>query len=318
MSNDLILRRQQILEGPGLTSREPSGRSLLAAARLGLVAIAMLAVGAIGGTGCSCGEEPVDGGPSPECTVGTLDCSCDSDDECRTDLACVADTCTACVWGTDSCPCNAGACTGAGQVCDQTADTCRDSTACEQAGCAQFQLCEQPEGQDAVCLEDCEPGYDWNGINCAAIPSCNENDPGYFDCGDNRECSIVAGAVECGACINGTVEVNGVCLENDCEAICGTGRTCRDNTDGGPPVCGDCDPSFIENAAGDCIDVVTCADLVATNPCDSDEVCLEATENSAARCATESQCETGFVASPVTGNCSTPRYTSGGVTQTSS
>lgn len=284
-------------------SVRPSGRMSLL--RLSVLGFTLIAFSAIGGAGCDCGTDPVDGGsPDPDpCTAGTDGCECDADGECGTDLACADDVCGECVWGTSGCPCAEGACTDGTDVCDQTDDVCRPTTACEEAGCEQFQLCDD-SGQDAVCLEECEPGYDWNGINCTATPSCTEGDPGFFDCGTDRECEVSGGAVVCGDCINGTVDVNGECLDNDCGAVCGEGRTCSDNADGGAPVCGDCDPSYVEDPNGDCIDRVTCADLAEDAPCDSDEVCLEANATTDARCAAQANCDEGFVASPVSNACS--------------
>lgn len=245
---------------------------------------------------CNCGGEvpETDGGTDqPTCVAGTEGCPCD-ENACGEDLICSNGECVACVFGTDGCPCEEGTCQG-GDVCDQTDGTCRQPTACEQAGCAQYQLCEQNPGEDALCLKECQDGYRFvqDTSSCVAIPSCDENDPGFVDCGP-RECTAAEAGVTCGDCLDGFVEVDGECVAEGCELLC-PGRECEEDSgaDGGPPVCGDCLPGFILDAAADeCVDLVTCAEA----NCGPNEFCIEAQLPARnAECRQEASCPTGQV-----------------------
>lgn len=243
---------------------------------------------------CNCGQEPPgnDSGPKPPtCVVGTEGCPCD-EGTCGEDLLCSDGECVACAFGTPGCPCEEGTCTG-GDVCDQTDGTCRQPTACEEAGCAQYQLCEQNTGEDALCLKECEAGYRFvqETSTCVAIPSCDDGDPGFVDCGP-RECEAGDAGVTCGACRDGFAEVDGECLDDGCASVC-PGRECTEGGDAGPAVCGDCLPGFIlDSNTDECVDLVTCAEA----NCATGEFCIEAQLPSQnAECRAEANCPTGQV-----------------------
>ncbi len=79
-----------------------------------------------------------------------------------------------------------------GEICDTGG--CRLPITCGEAGCLEHQLCEQPPGEDARCLEECEEGWAWQpaaGI-CGRIGStCQPGVEGSIlsDCEDaGRAC----------------------------------------------------------------------------------------------------------------------------------
>jgi hypothetical protein len=186
-------------------------------------------------------------------------------------------------------------------VCDVVSTTCREPTSCEQAGCAQYQLCDQPAGADATCLADCEDGFGFDGEGCVPTPSCDADAPGFVDCG-NRVCTELAGAVDCGDCLPGLVESDGECKENNCETLCGSNVVCE-GEDAGPIDCETslCEEGFVPDPIGDgCIEWRTCADL----SCGANEYCLESTPTRAAECLVASPCGAKEVATS-DGSCAT-------------
>jgi hypothetical protein len=256
------------------------------------------------GSGCGCDEPPggTDGGGNvtPDCPVGTAGCPCDGD-TCGDDLICENDTCAACVFGTRDCPCTGGAggSCDSGDVCDATDGTCRAPSQCEMAGCGQYQLCDEPTGQDAVCLDDCESGYEWvsSSSSCVAVESCNSSDPGYVDCGD-RVCEPGDGGVACGACDMGLAEVDGGCVMNDCATLC-PGRECTESGGDAGPTCGDCLDGWLDDGNGNCLDLVVCSEL----NCGSD-FCVEARAPSTnAECKAVSVCVASNQVENDQGNC---------------
>jgi hypothetical protein len=239
------------------------------------LAVVGVAVGA-----CGCDPPPVvDAG----CRAGMLGCPCDGD-TCDGVLACRDEVCVACSPGSRACPCDDGACEG-GDVCDRVSTSCREPTPCEEAGCAQYQDCEQVAGEDAMCLPSCEDGFGFDGDECVPTPSCDPSAPGFVDCGD-RVCTELAGAVDCGACGGGLIEIDGECVTNDCSTLCGDNRECEVG-DAGTIGCGLCDPGFVNAPGGaGCVAQQTCDDIT----CQSNEVCIESTVSSPAECRVRSTC----------------------------
>ncbi|HEY1101717.1 MAG TPA: hypothetical protein VGF99_22445, partial [Myxococcota bacterium] len=231
---------------------------------LHLLFIAVVA-GVVGTSGCAgCDPPPpvvTDAGVD-ECVPGTVDCACGDDDDCGIDLVCSDDVCVACAFGTVGCPCLAGAC--GNDVCDADTSLCRPASACEQAGCAQHRLCEQEPGTDAVCLDACEDGYEFDVDSCLPAASCDPLAPGY--CGDDRACTAGGDGDVCGDCNDGFVDVDGACVDRSCAGLDCEGRlhrSCTDGEDGG--VCGDCLETH-EDVDGVCVALVTCASLNCQAP----------------------------------------------------
>lgn len=270
-----------------------------------ILLVGLLGAVAIAGPGCSCDPPPDgdgdgdgdddDAGPDP-CVPGTVDCACDDGGggACGDDLVCEDDVCVACVFGTVGCPCDAGAC--GDDVCDADTGVCRAPSECEQAGCAQRQLCTQEPGADAVCLPACEAGFEFDpadGGSCLALPSCDAVDPGY--CGDDRACAEggvgggQAGDV-CGDCDTGFIDVDGACVDNSCAGLDCEGRLNRFCTEGANgPACVDCQEGFVDDVAapgGVCTALVTCESLNCQAPLE----CVFDSGNAVPQCREPSLC----------------------------
>jgi len=266
-------------------------------------AVGVVVVSAAGCSGCE--PTPADGAPDDagvvDCVAGTVDCECAANDVCGDDLVCTADVCVACVFGTIGCPCAADGC--GVDVCDVDTDRCREASACEKAGCAQHRLCEQEPGADAVCLDACEPGYEFDVDACLPVPSCTVGDPGF--CGANRAC--VEGGVDgdvCGACDGGFVDAGGECVDNSCAGLRCEAREHRSCVDGeAGPACADCLEGYVEEA-GVCVALVTCESLNCQAPlqcvfetgsdepvCQQPAVCpLQQVQNSSGTCVACTAC----------------------------
>jgi hypothetical protein len=158
-------------------------------------------------------------------------------------------------------------------------------------------------GQDAECLPECEDGYTFDDVSksCSALPSCTLGDPGFVDCGANRECAVMD-TVQCGECLAGYIDDgNGTCIPFDCayqDCENTEGRNCAETILG--PQCTSCLDGWILHAESDtCIDVVTCEEL----SCALNEICIEAeTDGTDARCVVPDPCEPAQVATS-TGAC---------------
>jgi hypothetical protein len=245
----------------------------------------------------------IDAGPG--CVLGTEECLCrEQEIPCDFDLACSAGgICEACPWGSEGCPCAAGLCSDAQNVCDQNTFFCRQPSGCEEAGCAQRQLCDRPPGSDALCLQQCENGYDWNAATsaCEAAPSCDPAAPGFVDCGPHRAC-IAQDGIQCGECLAGFIEsADGACVAYDCPFLDCEGtasRVCIETASG--PQCGVCLPGHLYSPLTDaCVDKITCSELT----CAEGEVCVEAVvDGSDAFCQAPRPCTSTEVASS-SGQC---------------
>lgn len=271
---------------PPSSASRPRSTRLLTLGWLGLLPFAA----------CICQPPTTDAGVpdgGAECVLGEADCGCRSDDTCEQDLVCDNGTCETCTWGSRGCPCTAAGSCDNGDVCDDVGSECRAPTQCEFEGCAQHQLCDNPAGGDAVCLEECEGGYSWNAgtQSCDADPSCDPGDPGYVACDPGVACVDDANGVRCEGCLDGYVDVGGSCLpEDDCATFCGAGRDCVLG-DGGA-TCGDCQTGYIYDSANDeCVDRVTCDEL----SCGVDQICIAATPTTDAECRDAANCPTGQV-----------------------
>ena len=250
------------------------------------------------GAGCPAAEgdpPPTDAGSVEECPTGTVDCACNLDGTCATDLACEGAVCVDCIWGSTDCPCLASGGCGPDSVCDDAERTCRAPTLCENAGCAQHQLCSAAAGGDAVCSAACEPGYDFDAstVSCTATPTCTAGAPGTLTCGPGLQCVEDAQGARCEACQAGFVGFDGVCVpDTSCAAYCGPGRDCVLPTADFPAECRNCDAGFVlDDVADRCVDRITCSE----RSCGATEVCLEATAEADATCVDNGACPLGQV-----------------------
>lgn len=285
------------------TARRKAASSLPATLALGLLA----SLGA-----CDCAGPGADAGPADsgavDCPEGTPDCACAADDVCEADLACQGGTCRECAWGTRGCPCDDGACDG-DMLCDATDRECRAPTSCELAGCAQYQLCEEPDAGDAVCLAECSAGYTWNETTsaCAPTPSCDPNAPGLLTCPTGIGCRDDGAGVRCEGCAEDYTDLGNGCLPNNsCATWCGAGRDCTFPNDGqflgdnGPALCGDCQSGFAYDGDDDiCVPRVTCDQLTCGT-----QTCVPATAFADAFCRPPATCGDGQVETAA-GNCAT-------------
>ncbi|MEL6178260.1 MAG: hypothetical protein AAFS10_04870 [Myxococcota bacterium] len=272
-----------------------------------------------GAEGCGCNMDGtcneglvcVDGSCAPGMDAcaempGSMGCPCEEGD-CAGDLVCVEGTCQTCPSSMEGCPCVMGMCTG-GLVCD--AGACRGATTCIDAGCAEFQLCTEAPGMDAVCEEACEEGYTWTGTECQAAPSCEPDAPGSIadECVTaNRTCVVNGlGEAMCGDCLAGYIVDGDTCrrpLGCDNVNCAAENRECIAGDMMTDATCGGCLVGFVEEG-GACV-----ADLTSNcDPGDPNSI-LDECMNQMRDCisggdgAICGECIDDFVEDPGSGEC---------------
>ncbi len=261
-----------------------------------------------GALDCPCDGDTCDDGltcmdstcvPVPECPPGSLDCPCDGG-ACDDPLVCINDVCRDCPTDTAGCPCPEGAC-GGGLVCARGA--CREAVPCAAAGCGPFQQCQEAaDGADAVCLEACADGFDWDPVAAACVeqpPTCAPDAPTSIAAAcaaENRTCVEDQGAA-CGACLPGHREEAGACVIDD-------RANCDDDPNDAHSIAVDCElaqrecvPSAEGAACGACLaglvdDPSTggCRAIDTFAECDVEDDCAEGLICSARAPAADARC----------------------------
>lgn len=166
-----------------------------------------------------------DGAPDPEapdaCLRGAVGCPC-LDGVCAPEAACVDGVCRICDPPVEGCPCDVERPCDDDSVCDE--GRCRARLTCVDVPCAARQRCGAPDGGDARCLPDCEPGFDWYADvgRCEPIAdaSCVVGAPGSVavDCAAlGRRCEERAEGAACGGCLEGRTDEGGARL--DCRRL---------------------------------------------------------------------------------------------------
>lgn len=221
--------------------------------------------------GLTCGED----GLCRPCSSDIAGCPCDEEGACEVGLVCDEDElCAECDPETAGCPCDEEGACGGGLVCDPQEELCRLPLGCVDLTCGDQQRCGQTPGQDAACLEECLPGFVWDGAQgrCVADgPSnCQEGSPDSLaeDCEAlSRACVEEDGGARCGDCLDGTTDEGGAlatcrpvvdCAALACEA---QNRLCAQPNPRADALCGDCAPGF-EEQQGACVALgqTTCLD----------------------------------------------------------
>ena len=250
-----------------------------------------------------------------DCVVGAADCPCDTDGVCNDDLYCAEDMrCRTCDANGVGCACTEADGCSDELVCDTDDLTCRGELTCEDdadgaLGCGAQQLCDDGEdGEDAVCLEECEAGFEWDGVACVMIvtASCDPWRPTASSPTVTRRIGSAwemgVGAM-CGACQSGYVEEGMTCRALvTCADI---GATCsaenRECTDGDgtstDAACGDCVDPFEEDMLGAC-ELPSDATCVMGEPqsivdfcADQNRECFDPLDGTGAECG---DCIAGF------------------------
>ncbi|MFH1810710.1 MAG: hypothetical protein ABIJ09_18355 [Pseudomonadota bacterium] len=206
------------------------------------------------------------------CPAGQEGCACDGT-SCDSGLYCTgAGLCAVCVDDVVGCPCTEGTCSG-GLACDGTSTLCREPVLCAAAGCVAHQRCDEPPGEDAVCLPDCTAGYFWD----SSSQSCQVTRP---NCEPGAEGSILAvcqalymtcvassSGATCSGCEDGAKPVSSDVTAGcrpvwTCATLCtATGRDCvSEAVDVTDATCGGClqdlvalDPAHVETGCTDAI-----------------------------------------------------------------
>lgn len=206
--------------------------------------------------------------------------ACESDGECRQvayyggATACREGRCTStvppCEAGADGCPCLAGGACNGGLVCDAASTRCRAAKSCTQAGCAAHQLCEEgASGQDARCLESCEPGFMWDPITAtcgATAATCDEGATGSIKAqcdAQHRVCVTDGAGAHCGDCQSGYEASGNECVASDlCKPLdcAARHRLCEVSATTQTAACTRCEDGYVEDGAA-CRALATCASL---------------------------------------------------------
>ena len=232
------------------------------------------------------------------------------DPACDAGGVCQGTLCAACSGDIAGCPCEAGAC--ADLVCDTDSFTCRGALTCADLSCLERQLCTEGNATtDARCAMACEAGYVWDGASERCQPmamNCTPGHPASLDetcAAEGRLCVTTATSAECGACVEGRIEVEGSCVSPitcaalDCASM---HRECVASTPTAHASCGDCLAGYVVGAGGTCAPDpdATCdsgSDLLAA--CDADNRECGATLD-AFGCL---GCKAGFIEDGETGAC---------------
>jgi len=195
------------------------------------------------------------------------DCvECAASEDCAADpyygegATCINGMCTpACPNTMAGCPCADGEC-GAGLVCDQTTETCREPYTCDDITCLDHQLCVEgdegaapdagadTQGIDAFCDEACEDYWYWDytGEICEPRLNCEADAPNSIleDCdAEMRQCMETDLSASCEDCVEGYVEESGECREaHTCEDLgcASANRDCQEAAGNADAECLDC------------------------------------------------------------------------------
>ncbi len=229
-----------------------------------------------GEEGCPCAEDDACDGelicdeglcivdPCPQATEG---CRCAEDESCNDGLYCTESSlCAACSNDVVDCPCDDEQQCENDLVCDDESDLCRDAIRCADLNpaCQNHQLCEEPVGQDASCMEACEDGWTWNTQthSCEELPpepTCTAGVEGSIlaQCeGQHRNCVQETDTAHCGACKADFLDESGSltvcravveCTGLDCAS---QNRECTEHTENADAFCGDCLSDYLEDQGG--------------------------------------------------------------------
>ncbi len=200
-----------------------------------------------------------------------------------------------------------------GGLCDLMSGRCRPPHTCAEIGCAFGQLCQEATAdRDAQCLDDCEEGLVWNGLDgrCDPIPdNCRTDRTNSIleDCNARfRACRETEDGAHCGDCFVGYVEDDGSCrpVETCADLDCaGQSRTCVPESGHADAVCGVCLPGYgehygqCEQQEGATCDEASSASILAECAAQGRQ-CLSS--NNGAACGS---CIAGRVENPSTGLC---------------
>jgi len=220
-----------------------------------------------------------------DCVAGAVGCPCD-DGLCDEDLFCDDDSlCMVCDADGIGCECTIEEGCSNDLICDfadpDEADdgdplACRAEFTCDDDLCGDYQLCaddEDPDGEDAECLEACEDGWEWDADSMGCIeyvgPNCTpgERRSEYETClAENRECVEGDETAECGECLDFFIEDEG----GDCRAVltctdlaetcAGELRDCADETATTDAFCDGCIEGAIVEGDACVIPASTCSD----------------------------------------------------------
>ena len=239
---------------------------------------------------CGCGDDGVCvGGQCCTPWCGGKNCGDDgcggTCGECAEGESCLSGVCFApvegpgCVAtevaGCEGCDCEACACEMDSYCCETKWDAicvseCQACGSCiPEAECGNS-LCE-PAEDCGTCAGDCTCAPNWvceEGV-CVdpggCVPACDGKDCGADGCGGS-----------CGDCAEGfACDVDGMCVEDICEADC-TDKLCGDDGCGGS--CGDCADGEVCSDAGVCGAPVLSCEGICGDPADGcycDEACFE-------------------------------------------
>jgi len=217
-----------------------------------------------------------------DCVAGAVGCPCD-DGLCDADLFCDDDSlCMVCDADGIGCPCTIeGGCAN-DLICDVESDeddaplVCRAEYTCDDDRCGDYQLCaddEDPDGEDAECLEACDDGWDWDAETGGCIvyvgPNCTpgERRSEYETClAENRECIEGDGTAACGECLDFYLDDDGgscraVLTCDDLADTCAAElRDCTDATATTDAFCGDCTDGTVLDGEACVVPADTCGE----------------------------------------------------------
>jgi formylglycine-generating enzyme required for sulfatase activity len=204
-----------------------------------------------------------------------------------------------------------------GGVCEEATGECREPFTCAQVDCMEGQLCQAATADsDAECLEECEQGMVWNGVDgiCEVIPpNCREDwDNSILDTctAQLRICDEWEDGAECGECFPGYRDDGSGCVPvTECEDLSceAQNRVCVPAGDHTDAYCGDCMGGYSESF-GTCSQAQG-ADCDPNSPssilaqcAEQHRLCEEAGDGAAC-----GDCAAGYVEDPSTGTCEPER-----------
>jgi len=268
-----------------------------------------------------------------DCVAGAVGCPCD-EGLCDDDLFCDDDSlCMVCDADGVGCPCTIEEGCANDLICDVESDeddaplVCRTEYTCDDDRCLDNQLCadeDEPDGDDAECLEACDDGWEWDAESATCIvyvgPNCTpgERRSEYETClSENRECVEEGETASCGDCLDFFVDDEGggcraVLTCADLVETCALElRDCEDETATTDAFCGECSAGAILED-GDCvIPANTCADgaysIAATCASASRECLPNLDEGGTLESAECGDCLEGF-AETDEGDCAVASY----------
>jgi len=277
-----------------------------------------------GDPGCPCNDGACGDGyaciadlcVTDDCVAGAVGCPCD-DGLCDEDLFCDDDSlCMVCDADGIGCPCTIeGGCSN-DFICDVESDedgaplVCRAEYTCDDDVCGDYQLCadgEDPDGEDAECLEACEDAWEWDAETSGCIeyvgPNCTpgERRSEYETClAENRECVVEGETASCGECLDFYLDDDGgscraVLTCDDLAETCATElRDCTDETATTDAFCGDCTEGALVEGE-DCV--------IPPNTCGEGDYSIADTCSAANRTCEPNVDEGGALDSAACGDC---------------